>query len=1484
MDNCWESTYLSAETHVSEIYCLRQSFMGMDNLQVITLSLTYQCGIVVYLQGIEIYRDNVLEGPIIESSGATGCFHTSRNHMITRNCKDCTYSTNVLAIMLLAQKDSYFFLNTTEVWLAPRDTDIIVEPHALHSCHSIIDNFGFSSSIPNVMNLYDFNYLSAYTADLENATSFQLFANNHDYLVNGILFTNLNHTLKLPLKFALYGYHSDGWEYIGVSYQGAYYNNSHVISLFPFATQLYQAYQVIVLSSESSVLEITEVRLLACNLEQPISLELNTYSINAIMYVDLVEVFPLYYGFQNCAVKPKLPHGLSFDESTCTVTGRTDTEFSTLFTMTAKNVFSYSTAFHITSQKCQGMVVLLKRTYGENPSLETYYVTNTITGEKIYEENANTYQHAFSTREIRFCLPPSHYAITMNHENSMMWNCNSFISVSIILVNDTTIMLTKGRFDKKIGLHPIIYFSTHLIIQPDDDWHYYLGSIPSSTWMHTFHSEWPESPSTLITFSPIQLLQKSISISNLTSIYSFQIFIRYQAGCIIYVNGYEIFRRFLGDESVSNSSAEIGSHQDIIYRVISFSRFLVYDNITTPLLQEGVNIISIALVSQHTPQQKPFDCAIRLGYSQHRLLLFDYDIEIHGFDNNVDILFDLCSTTFFNYVGSPHNYLVIRFKDDRREWASMVDILSLVGPDEKPTSLIIEGMNPEDDDWTLLLDIHDMYWWSKGVFKMLYLLPNIPYNMFRIRDLVSESNSWSLRSLLFYQHALTSYQLPIVTYSTVKGYIGYPFVEQYPNTPYCSNYQLLTSLPQGLFFDTATGVFGGYAADVFSGTIQVVAYYLGQFKVTTFISFNFSYCNKDHSILFMNIYSESYSNNEYLTLYEGKTQQKRLWSFTCPTSSQYYYSFTLCLPIGIYNFIPNSIDTNGWSFPAGYSISLAHPNNIVSIGHVANNNNSAISIFTSLDPFPADALCKYIVDDLFPGKWIRRDFDDHGWEESYLSQLPSTINSSLIIRYTLHIPSLTDYHVIGVRVTYNTCFKAYFNTNRIARVGLNEKDDISEYCDSQSVYTKQMTFYILIAETGGQVGSNLLCFEVHQNKNNKSLTFKIEGYFGVDNVDDFYDLVDIKNTDISTYSLLDSDIQSFIRADSKIGNLVNFTITNLDGQPFNSLSIYCDNSIPQYSIQFYAKSCFPSQTDHPYYQDNYELIFQKDITSIKDRKKSTFRVKTGMAFFKSFRLIDMFYQVSQSYLLFSGILPSYTASLSNTVCPSCHGFYSVRSGDYSPGPCPANMTGVTTRLCTNGVFGDINYKHCKYIPPYNLTYPSSSYLFYVGIPATTLIPRYSYYVENFNIIQELPKGLHINKTTGEIFGIPDLSASKSEYWVFGTNPDGYDKTNITIEIKLGYCFCPEDQRFLLLNTKEWSFCSVYRIGWGYVRRHCVLIDNLPSLVLDSYCLRFPWLWLSVVIFCCVCIFFILRMIQRQLQVRRILKLSNSLYDRSSYNY
>ena len=47
-----------------------------------------------------------------------------------------------------------------------------------------------------------------------------------------------------------------------------------------------------------------------------------------------------------------------------------------------------------------------------------------------------------------------------------------------------------------------------------------------------------------------------------------------------------------------------------------------------------------------------------------------------------------------------------------------------------------------------------------------------------------------------------------------------------------------------------------------------------------------------------------------------------------------------------------------------------------------------------------------------------------------------------------------------------------------------------------------MTFYILIAETGGQVGSNLLCFEVHQNKNNKSLTFEIEGYFGVDNVDD----------------------------------------------------------------------------------------------------------------------------------------------------------------------------------------------------------------------------------------------------------------------------------------------------------------------------------------------------------------------------------------------
>lgn len=1458
--------------------------MGMDDLHVITISLTYQCGIVVYLQGIEIYRDNVIDGPINESSVATGCFCSSHNHMITRSCTDCTSNTNVLAIILLAKRDSSFFLNTTEVWLAPRDTDLMIEPSTLHTCHPIIDDFRFSSSIPNVNNLYDFNYISAYTADLDNAVSFQLFSQNHEYLVNGILFVNLNHTLKLPLQFALFGYNSNDWEYIGVSYQGIYYDNNHVISLFPFTTQLYSAYQVIVLSSKSSILEITEVRLLACNLEQPISMELNTYFVNATMYVDIVEVFPTYYGFQNCAIKPKLPHGLSFDSTTCTVTGRTDTEFSTLFTMTAKNHFSYSTAFRITSQKCEGMVVLLKRTYGENPFLETYYMTNTITGEIIYEENANTFQHPFSEREIRFCLPPSHYSITMNHENSMIWSCNSFVSVSIILVNDTTIMLTKGRFDKNVGLHPIIYFSTHLLIQPNDNWHYYLGSIPSDTWMNTFHSEWPESPSTLITFSPIQVLQKSISISNLTLIYSFQIFIRYQAGCIIYFNGREIFRRFLADESVSNSSAEIGSHQDMIYRVISFPRFLVYDNKTIPLLQEGINILSIALVSQHTPQQKPFDCSLKLGYSQHRLLNFDYDIEIYGYDNDVDILLDLCSSTVFNYVGSSHNYLLIRFRDDRREWASMVDILSFVGTEDKPTSLIIEGMNPEDDDWTVLLDIQDMYWWSKGVFKMLYLLHNTPYNMFRIRDLVSKRNSWSLRSLLFYQHGLSSYHLPIVTYRTIEGFIGYPFAEQYPNTPYCSNYQLLTSLPQGLFFDTATGVIGGYATYVFTGSIQIMAYFLGQFKVSTFVSFHFAYCNDDHSILFMNIYSESYSNDEYLSLYEGKTQEKRLWSFTCPSSSQYDYSFTFCLPFGIYNFIPNSIDKDGWLFPAGYSISLAHPDNIVSIGHVANDNNSAISIFTSVDPFPSDALCKYVVDETFPGNWIQRAYNDKGWEEGYLSRLPATITASLLIRYTIQIPSLDDYHVIGVRISYNTCFKAYFNTNRVARVGLSDNNDISEYCDSQYSYIKRMTFYILIAETGGQVGSNLLCFEVHQNNGSRSLTFEIEGYFGVDNVNDFYDLVDVRNTDPSIYSLLDSNIQSYIKADSKIGNLVNFTIANLDGQPFNSLSIYCDNSIPQYSIQFYAKSCFPSQTDHPFYQDNYELLFQSDITSIQDRRKSSVKIHEGMAFFKSFRLVDMFYQVSHSYLLFSGILPSYTASIANTVCPSSNGFHSVKSGEFSPGPCPGNMTGVAKRACFNGVFDAINYKHCKYIPPYNLTYPSSSYLFYVGIPATTSLPQYLYYIENFSVIQELPKGLHINKITGEIFGIPDHSINKSEYWIFGTNSDGYDKTNITIKIKFGYCFCPEDQKFLLLNTKEWSSCSLYGTGWGYVRRHCILVDNSPGLVLDSYCMRFSWLWLIIVIFCCICVFFLCRMIQRQLQVRRILKLSNSLYDRSSYNY
>ena len=95
---------------------LKKSFSGADSIAAFEMSVFYRYGIVVYMNGHEVYRDNVEEGPIYSFTEYSGSYSTLSFHSFTRSAYHITSGGgNIVAVMLLLPSGS----NTEfDAWLS----------------------------------------------------------------------------------------------------------------------------------------------------------------------------------------------------------------------------------------------------------------------------------------------------------------------------------------------------------------------------------------------------------------------------------------------------------------------------------------------------------------------------------------------------------------------------------------------------------------------------------------------------------------------------------------------------------------------------------------------------------------------------------------------------------------------------------------------------------------------------------------------------------------------------------------------------------------------------------------------------------------------------------------------------------------------------------------------------------------------------------------------------------------------------------------------------------------------------------------------------------------------------------------------------------------------------------------------------------------------------------------------------------------------
>ena len=95
-DSTWSEVTLGSVTAtVSGTQYFRKQFSGLSGMAAYELSMNYRYGIVAYINGNEILRENMPDGPVTSSTFATGSYQTVEYHSFIRPAAEVANAQSV---------------------------------------------------------------------------------------------------------------------------------------------------------------------------------------------------------------------------------------------------------------------------------------------------------------------------------------------------------------------------------------------------------------------------------------------------------------------------------------------------------------------------------------------------------------------------------------------------------------------------------------------------------------------------------------------------------------------------------------------------------------------------------------------------------------------------------------------------------------------------------------------------------------------------------------------------------------------------------------------------------------------------------------------------------------------------------------------------------------------------------------------------------------------------------------------------------------------------------------------------------------------------------------------------------------------------------------------------------------------------------------------------------------------------------------------
>ena len=1150
--------------------------------------------------------------------------------------------------------------------------------------------------------------------------------------------------------------------------------------------------------------------------------------------IDYVEISPQNGNFTDCSVLSELPPGLEMNNKTCSIFGIphgivTDLEVSVV----SLSPMESRGTFRLTVRACESNAFEILRTYGPSSVVfELFTVVDDISHETLVNVTLNTPKKGGEVVSYRFCSSTQQLRITLGSSVYEEWYTGSKLEVYGLSYDSKKDLLLGCHMDTLAGLPTVYLVNVAYSVRPHGEWFYWMDSLPIN-WESSYSISWNSSHVDTFPSSNNQIqLYKQLFYNKDSSYGTYEINLRYQCGCVVYVNGIEVYRHHLPSGSVTNDTLATHCFPTLAYHSIILPTALQVNNTWHSLFNAGRNLIAIALISNSSfPCASHFDASFRFTGMDSQYRSFSLSSFADGFDGPSDAATDWNHETFLSCETScsPNASVVLSFPTYREEFITTVEIvssLSFVVPG--PLALQFEARTSEFSNWIPLLYIPSIQWGVSTRKIRFWVHGSQPFQQYRITNLTT------IQGMRITEILLSSEQMdrmvPPFSFSPVTMSVFTSIESVFPSSPHYFNFSVSPDLPQGLQINPMTGEIYGVPEVEVNSKFSITATRFDGKLCTTDFSLTVLPCHNDHSLYQLHLLTDHHISASFWRLIEGLSLDGPIIEEeTISREQPHNETFLFCLPQGFYTFLFVESSGSGWTVPAGYSLTTSQGNFVVATGTLPRvypdpESNCTFSFQTYQPIQPRTSLWHLCIDNQEGEDWTSLSFDDYQWDEVHTDVI-STLqlsNPTIYLRRRFVRDDMNLYSAMRIQMRFAGGIIVYFNGNIVYRLNLPENAAYSDYATEDHDVSSLVQFTIPLRAMYAKDGENILAAEVHMAETSAALpqAFDFDCIAILDPTEAAVVSTSYERIDGSAplrghvTNLLDMDITTLYRPPFEVGTYWEWTFQNQAKTIFNEYWITAGNRVQNFTWNLFGRF---DETE------KWILIDSQRNLSLFDRMPRKLMLPKGAAGFKSIRF-EVAGDVSVSVFQLMEFFLVYQFPQDSYFCPTEGDFIAVEDGSVSYSSCPAGYSGVSSRKCEDQEWQDIDLSECYILPPSSFGFDQQVIRF-PSRSAHAFASHVEGIVDHYEVEPDLPTGLHLS-SKGVLKGRVNFAVPRTNYTIYAINDAGTAKTVVEIEVYDRWCeatsLCP---RMKVGDECELNCQDIVSNTVGRAYKKCVALNE-----------------------------------------------------------